>query len=351
MGPRSYSGRSTRARVVKRRKELWLRLANFVALVLAVRLRRLGVPDHAVGAAVRGVLPVLLRAWGRRVGSRRSPPGANCGPRSAGSTDAGHRPPSPASTSPPARICTPPTSLLRWPAVLPPRGPPSTRPPPVRCPEPGWYHTSSGHCWSDSTSGGASFDSFESALSSSIGAYTASQSSSSSGGRWRWWRRWWWRRWRRRRFMVSFAGAGAGGRGRGADRFRGRLQQVRGADVRWTRRSAASTQLTRRASLIPSLVSTVGDLRPHEKAVLGHIADAQMALTAATAGKSVAQRSSAETTVRQRDGAGAGARQTHPQLSVVEQLPEPAAEPRRHRGQTGVRPAVLQRRRRHGQLA
>ena len=53
-------------------------------------------------------------------------------------------------------------------------------------------------------------------------------------------------------------------------------------------------QLTRRAALIPSLVSTVGSFATHEKAVLGHIADAQAALTSATSGKSVAQRTSAE---------------------------------------------------------
>ena len=49
-------------------------------------------------------------------------------------------------------------------------------------PQPGWYQTSSGTGRSSSASGDTGFDSFESALSSSIGAYTASQSSSSSGG-------------------------------------------------------------------------------------------------------------------------------------------------------------------------
>lgn len=53
-------------------------------------------------------------------------------------------------------------------------------------------------------------------------------------------------------------------------------------------------QLTRRAALIPGLVHTVGSFAAHEKAVLTHVADAQAALTAATAGKSVAQRTSAE---------------------------------------------------------
>ncbi|MGV0802298.1 DUF2207 domain-containing protein, partial [Mycolicibacterium elephantis] len=49
-------------------------------------------------------------------------------------------------------------------------------------PQPDWYHSSSSTGWgfSSSSGGGGDFDSFESALSSSIGAYTASQSSSSS---------------------------------------------------------------------------------------------------------------------------------------------------------------------------
>jgi len=53
-------------------------------------------------------------------------------------------------------------------------------------------------------------------------------------------------------------------------------------------------QLTRRAALIPGLVHTVQSFATHEKAVLQHVADAQAALTAATAGTSVAQRTTAE---------------------------------------------------------
>ena len=74
-------------------------------------------------------------------------------------------------------------------------------------------------------------------------------------------------------------------------------------------------QLTRRASLIPSLVSTVQTFASHEKAVLDHIADAQMALTAATAGKSVAQRSSAEQQFDSAMGQVLALGQTYPQLS------------------------------------
>ncbi|ORA34970.1 DUF2207 domain-containing protein, partial [Mycobacterium aquaticum] len=51
-------------------------------------------------------------------------------------------------------------------------------------PQPDWYHSSSSSVgWAmTGGSGGVSFDSFDSALSSSIGAYTAAQSSSSSSG-------------------------------------------------------------------------------------------------------------------------------------------------------------------------
>ena len=71
--------------------------------------------------------------------------------------------------------------------------------------------------------------------------------------------------------------------------------KLRAADVRVDEAlGGIDVQLTRRASLIPSLVSTVQGFAGHEKAVLGHIADAQAALTAATAGKSVAKRTSAE---------------------------------------------------------
>ncbi len=167
-------------------------------------------------------------------------------------------------------------------------------------PQPEWYHSSSGTSWHAATSGGASFDSFESALSSSIGAYTASQSSSSSssGG-------------------GGFSSGGGGGGGGGGRRrimvsfvlivvlvlavlvligFVLGYNKVRAADVRVDEAlGGIDVQLTRRASLIPpSLVQTVQTFAAHEKAILDHVADAQTALAAATAGKSVAQRSSAE---------------------------------------------------------
>ena len=74
-------------------------------------------------------------------------------------------------------------------------------------------------------------------------------------------------------------------------------------------------QLTRRASLIPGLVSVVSGFAAHEKGVLEHIADAQTALTAATAGKSVAQRTSAEHQFDAAVGQVLALGQTYPQLS------------------------------------
>ena len=71
--------------------------------------------------------------------------------------------------------------------------------------------------------------------------------------------------------------------------------KLRTADVRADEAlGVIDVQLTRRAALIPSLVHTVQSFAAHERGVLTHVADAQAALTAATAGKSVAQRSSAE---------------------------------------------------------
>jgi LemA protein len=71
--------------------------------------------------------------------------------------------------------------------------------------------------------------------------------------------------------------------------------KIRSADVRVAEAlSGIDVELTRRAALIPSLVHTVQTFAAHEKAILDHVADARVALTTATTGKSVAQRSSAE---------------------------------------------------------
>ncbi|TGD90379.1 LemA family protein [Mycolicibacterium sp. CH28] len=92
--------------------------------------------------------------------------------------------------------------------------------------------------------------------------------------------------------------------------------KVRAADVRVDEAlGGIDVQLTRRASLIPSLVHTVQTFAAHEKAILDHVADAQAALAAATAGKSVAERSSAERQFDTAVGQVLALGQTYPQLN------------------------------------
>jgi LemA protein len=92
--------------------------------------------------------------------------------------------------------------------------------------------------------------------------------------------------------------------------------KLRAADVQVDEAlGGIDVQLTRRAALIPSLVSTVGSFATHEKAVLGHIADAQSALTSATSGKSVSQRTSAEQQFDTAVGQVLALGQSYPQLN------------------------------------
>jgi LemA protein len=71
--------------------------------------------------------------------------------------------------------------------------------------------------------------------------------------------------------------------------------KIRTADIRVSEAlSGIDVELTRRASLIPSLVQTVQVFAAHEKGILDHVTDARVALTSATGGKSVAQRGAAE---------------------------------------------------------
>jgi LemA protein len=92
--------------------------------------------------------------------------------------------------------------------------------------------------------------------------------------------------------------------------------KVRTADVRVDEAlGGIDVQLTRRASLIPSLISTVGAFATHEKAILNHVSDARAALTSATAGKSVAQRSAAEQQFDHAVGQVMALGQAYPQLN------------------------------------
>jgi LemA protein len=92
--------------------------------------------------------------------------------------------------------------------------------------------------------------------------------------------------------------------------------KVRAADVRVDEAlGGIDVQLTRRAALIPGLVHTVQTFAAHEKAILDHVADAQTALAAATSGKSVAQRTSAEKEFDSAVGQVLALGQTYPQLN------------------------------------
>jgi len=92
--------------------------------------------------------------------------------------------------------------------------------------------------------------------------------------------------------------------------------KVRAADVRVDEAlGGIDVQLTRRAALIPGLVHTVQTFAAHEKAILDHVADAQTALAAATTGKSVAQRTSAEKEFDSAVGQVLALGQSYPQLN------------------------------------
>jgi LemA protein len=71
--------------------------------------------------------------------------------------------------------------------------------------------------------------------------------------------------------------------------------KIRSADIRVSEAlSGIDVELTRRAALIPSLVHTVQTFAALERAILDHVTNARAALTSATSGTSVAQRSAAE---------------------------------------------------------
>ena len=92
--------------------------------------------------------------------------------------------------------------------------------------------------------------------------------------------------------------------------------KIRSADVRVAEAlSGIDVELTRRASLIPSLVHTVQTFAVHEKGILDHVTDARAALTSATSGKSVAQRSAAEKELDTALGPVLALGQSYPQLN------------------------------------
>ena len=92
--------------------------------------------------------------------------------------------------------------------------------------------------------------------------------------------------------------------------------KIRTADVRVAEAlSGIDVELTRRASLIPSLVHTVQTFAGHELGILDHVTNARAALTSATGGKSVAQRSAAAKELDNALGPVLALGQSYPQLN------------------------------------
>jgi hypothetical protein len=171
--------------MVKRRAEMWPRFASIVAVILAVcGFIRWGFPITLWGLPFAVFFVVSRPVWGSGVGTRRTAAGRQLWSEVGGfhrmlATDSAE---SRFDFSARKDLYTAyiPFAVAGGAAALwAAKYQAATGQVP---PQPGWYHSSSGTGWTSSSSGGASFDSFESALSSSIGAYTASQSSSSSSG-------------------------------------------------------------------------------------------------------------------------------------------------------------------------
>lgn len=92
--------------------------------------------------------------------------------------------------------------------------------------------------------------------------------------------------------------------------------KLRAADVRVDEAlGGIDVELTRRASLIPSLVHVVQTFAAHERAIIDRVAAARAALTHATAGKSVGERSNAEQQLDSAVGQVLALGNTYPQLS------------------------------------
>ncbi|CAJ1583368.1 LemA family protein [[Mycobacterium] wendilense] len=71
--------------------------------------------------------------------------------------------------------------------------------------------------------------------------------------------------------------------------------RLRAADIRVDEAlGGIDVQLTRRAALVPALVSTVSAVAQHEQAIVDRVTAARAALASATTGASVVQRSAAE---------------------------------------------------------
>jgi hypothetical protein len=188
--------------MVKRKKELWVRTANAIAFILMLcGILRWGFPTTMWALPFASFFLFSVPAWADGVGTRRTEAGRELWSRAGGfhrmlTTDSAE-----ARFDFGARkdlyMAYVPFAVAAGAAALWAKKYEASVGQPA--PQPDWYNSSSTTGWGFvGGSSGPSFDSFDSALSSSIGAYTASQSSSSSGG------------------GGGFSGGGGGGGGGGS---------------------------------------------------------------------------------------------------------------------------------------
>ena len=173
--------------MVKRTKELWVRTANAIAFILTVCAAfRWGFPTTMWVLPFGAFFVFSLRAWGEGVGTRRTEAGRELWSRAGGfhrmlTTDSAEARFDFGARKDLYTAYVPFAVAAGAAALWAKKYEASTG---TAAPQPDWYNTSSAATGLGFAggSGGPSFDSFNSALSSSIGAYTASQSSSGGGG-------------------------------------------------------------------------------------------------------------------------------------------------------------------------
>lgn len=173
--------------LVNRKKELWVRTANVLAFLLAIcGFFRWGFPTTMWGLPFAAFFAFSVKAWADGVGTRRTAAGRQLWSQAGGfhrliATDSAESRFDFAARKDLYTAYIPFAVAAGTAALWAKKYQETTGMP---APQPVWYSNSSSSTRSGFTgsSSGPDFDSFESALSSSIGAYTASQSSSSSGG-------------------------------------------------------------------------------------------------------------------------------------------------------------------------
>src|SRR6476659_1765153 len=175
--------------MVKRKKEMWVRAANAIAFLLMLcGFFRWGFPTTMWALPFAAFFLLSIRWWSVGVGRRPTETGRGLWSRAGGfhrvlATDSAETR-FDFSARKDLYTAYVPFAVAAGAAALWAKKYQTTTG--QVAPQPDWYNSSpssTSSAWGFSGgSGGANFNSFDSALSSSIGAYTASQSSSSSGG-------------------------------------------------------------------------------------------------------------------------------------------------------------------------